>query len=77
MLAPVVDGWILCGLDGPRSLDAEQLRARLPPECRSLALVPDVASGCGVARALARPDDRILVLGSFHTVGPALEWLGV
>jgi folylpolyglutamate synthase/dihydropteroate synthase len=39
--------------------------------------VPDVAAGCGVARALARPDDRILVLGSFHTVGPALEWLGV
>ena len=77
VLAPVVDGWILCGLDGPRSLDAEELRARLPPECRSLALVPDVAAGCGVARALARPDDRILVLGSFHTVGPALEWLGV
>ena len=38
----------------------------------------DVRRICGgVARALARPDDRILVLGSFHTVGPALEWLGV
>jgi dihydrofolate synthase / folylpolyglutamate synthase len=29
------------------------------------------------ARALARPGDRVVVCGSFHAVGPALEWLGV
>ena len=29
------------------------------------------------ARALATPADRVVVLGSFHTVGPALEWLGL
>lgn len=76
-LAGEVDDWILCGLDGPRGLDPEALRARLPARCRSLALVPDVAAGCAVARALAGPRDRIVVLGSFHTVGPALQWLGI
>jgi folylpolyglutamate synthase/dihydropteroate synthase len=26
---------------------------------------------------MARPGDRVVVFGSFHTVGPALEWLGL
>lgn len=76
-LAGEIDDWILCGLDGPRALDAESLRRRLPAACRSVALVPDVPSGCAVARALAGPRDRVVVLGSFHTIGPALQWLGI
>ena len=28
-------------------------------------------------RAMARPGDRVVVFGSFHTVGPALVALGV
>ncbi len=40
-------------------------------------LAGDVAAGCEVARSLAGTADRIVVLGSFHTVGPALEWLGL
>ena len=34
-----------------------------------------VAEGCALARALARPGDRVLVFGSFSTVTAALEWL--
>jgi dihydrofolate synthase/folylpolyglutamate synthase len=76
-LAGEIDDWILCGLDGPRALDAEALRQRLPGACRSVALVPDVPTGCALARAMAGPRDRVVVLGSFHTVGPALQWLGL
>src|ERR1700723_2069290 len=32
-------------------------------------------AGCAAALAHANPSDRILVFGSFHTVGPALDWL--
>jgi len=76
-LQRVIDGWVLVGLPGERGGDPESLRRRLPESCRSLALAPDVEHGCGAALALARPGDRIVVLGSFLTVGPALDWLGI
>ena len=76
-LQGVVDGWVLVGLPGERGGDPEALRRRLPEACRSLALAPDVEHGCGAALALAQRGDRIVVLGSFLTVGPALDWLGL
>jgi dihydrofolate synthase/folylpolyglutamate synthase len=76
-LADSIDAWVLCSLEGPRATDAHELRRRLPAACRSLALAADVPGGCSIARAAARPEDRIVVLGSFHTVGPALEWLRI
>lgn len=76
-LQGVIDGWVLVGLPGERGGDPEALRRRLPETCRSLALAPDVEHGCGAALALARRGDRIVVLGSFLTVGPALDWLGL
>ena len=54
-------------------------RARAAPAARTRAILahaPDVAAGCRAARDAARPGDRILVFGSFLTVGPALEFLG-
>lgn len=77
ILAASIDEWVLCGLPGERGVEAEALRRRLPPSCRSVALAPDIAHGCGTALALSRPGDRIVVFGSFHAVGPALDWLGV
>jgi dihydrofolate synthase/folylpolyglutamate synthase len=76
-LQGVIDGWVLVGLPGERGGDAESLRRRLPEYCRSVVLAPDIEHGCAAALALARPGDRIVVLGSFLTVGPALEWLGL
>lgn len=76
-LQGVIDGWVLVGLPGERGGDPEALRRRLPATCRSLALAPDVEHGCGAALALAQRGDRIVVLGSFLTVGPALDWLGL
>jgi dihydrofolate synthase/folylpolyglutamate synthase len=76
-LAPLVDEWLLAGIQEPRGLDAAALARRLPPGCRVVAQAADIAAACVAARARARPQDRIVVFGSFHTVGPALQWLGL
>ena len=78
LLAPLVEGWVLTGIgDDPRGLSAEALRERMTALRGPVELVDDVQQGCERARALARPGDRIVVLGSFHVVGPALVWLGL
>ncbi|HWZ64204.1 MAG TPA: bifunctional tetrahydrofolate synthase/dihydrofolate synthase [Steroidobacteraceae bacterium] len=76
-LAPLVDHWIVCALAGPRGASAGELLWRLKLATQSVTLADSVVRGCELARALARPGDRVVVFGSFHTVGPALEWLGL
>lgn len=77
-LAPAIDGWILCATDSePRGTSSSQLRARLPQSCVDVAQCNSVEQGCAAARQIAGLDDRIVVTGSFHTVGPALDWLGL
>jgi dihydrofolate synthase/folylpolyglutamate synthase len=76
-LGPAIDGWILAALAGPRAVATGELAARLPTGARLLAQADDVAAACGAARAAAGPGDRIVVFGSFLTVGPALEFLGI
>lgn len=76
-LAPAIDAWVLAGIAEPRGLDAATLAQRLPERCRVVARHETVAAACAAARARAVPGDRIVVFGSFHTVGPALEWLGL
>ena len=76
-LAPLVDTWIVCALPGERGGSAAQLAQRLAlPEARR-TLADSVQHGCELARGAARPGDRVVVFGSFHTVGPALEWLRI
>jgi dihydrofolate synthase/folylpolyglutamate synthase len=76
-LQPALDRWFLCGLEGPRGISAVELAQRLEPIVRDPILADSVNAGCEAARAAARPGDRVVVCGSVHTVGPALEWLGV
>jgi dihydrofolate synthase/folylpolyglutamate synthase len=70
-----VDAWILAALDGPRSIATEALAERLPPGSQVAVHARSVAEACEFAERMAQPADRILVFGSFHTVGPALEYL--
>ncbi len=73
-----VDTWFAATLPPPRGLDAATLSARLGPSVRGpVRAMPSVAAACESARAAARPGDRIVACGSFHVVGPALEWLGL
>ncbi len=76
-LAADIDAWILVALDGPRAVNTRQLAAQLPPNAPVIHHAIDVADGCREARTVTRPGDRVLVFGSFLTVGPALEFLGL
>jgi dihydrofolate synthase/folylpolyglutamate synthase len=71
-----VDDWIVCALPGPRGSSAAETAQRLGP-VHAVMLAQSVAEGCARARERARPDDRVVVFGSFVTVGSALEWLGL
>jgi len=76
-LEPLVDHWIVCALPGPRGTSAETLAQRLRLPTSKVTLAASVEAGCEVAGASAGPGDRVLVFGSFYTVGPALQWLGI
>ncbi len=67
------DAWVIVGLQGARALPPEALAERVRKVgVRVEAVAADVAAGCLVAEALAQAGDRIVVFGSFLTVGPAL-----
>jgi dihydrofolate synthase / folylpolyglutamate synthase len=76
-LAPLIDHWIACALPGARGGSAASLAERLHLRRGEFTLADSVEAGCATARALARPGDRVVVFGSFHSVGPALEWLRI
>jgi dihydrofolate synthase/folylpolyglutamate synthase len=70
------DSWIVVGLHGARALAPDALAARLQSAGAKVeAVAADVAAGCRAAETLAQPGDRIVVFGSFLTVGPALALL--
>jgi dihydrofolate synthase/folylpolyglutamate synthase len=71
-----IDAWFLAALEGPRAVSTAELVARLPERARVSGQAPDVGAACRAARAAAKPGERIVVFGSFLTVGPALEFLG-
>jgi dihydrofolate synthase/folylpolyglutamate synthase len=69
------DAWCAVGLTGERGTTAADLGRVLERELgRPVSTAEDVQAGCAWAASHAVPGDRILVFGSFHTVGPALEW---
>jgi dihydrofolate synthase/folylpolyglutamate synthase len=75
-LRDCVDAWWCASIDGTRGRSG----AALAQVVRNLVSVPvehtdDVAAACAAAAAAASGADRIVVFGSFHTVGPALDWL--
>ncbi|MCW1976612.1 dihydrofolate synthase/folylpolyglutamate synthase [Xanthomonas arboricola] len=75
-LAGCVDQWALAGLEGARGQSAEALRARLQGTAAAQAACHgDVADALRAVLAGARPGDRVLVFGSFHTVADALQAL--
>ena len=77
VMAPLVDEWHFTDLPTPRAATAETLAARLqatpkrPPQATS-AIHPDPRTALAAAMAAADPADRIVVFGSFYTVGGVL-----
>jgi dihydrofolate synthase/folylpolyglutamate synthase len=77
-LAPAArddDAWCAVGLPGERGVSGPDLARVLESALgRAVTTATDVDAGCAWAARHASPGDRVLVFGSFHTVGPALEW---
>jgi dihydrofolate synthase / folylpolyglutamate synthase len=74
-----IDDWLLAGLEaaGPRGIDVSGFAWRLAGTAAGEGgRHPDVESALAAARSRARPGDRILVFGSFHTAAAALRSLG-
>ena len=70
------DAWWLVPTDGTRGLSAAQLAERIAGAVSvAPAFAEDIGAACAAARAAAGEGDRIVIFGSFHTVGPALDWL--
>jgi dihydrofolate synthase/folylpolyglutamate synthase len=76
-LRPAVDAWFAASTEGARALTDHDLCERA--QASGIKMVPagPVAAAMTMAASEARPGDRVLVFGSFHTVGPALARLGV
>nr|WP_295085130.1 bifunctional tetrahydrofolate synthase/dihydrofolate synthase [uncultured Roseateles sp.] len=82
-IAPLVDAWHFCDLEIPRAAKAAELRQQFetlqqasalktPPQL-SLHTHADPLAALAAAAAAADPADRILVFGSFYTVGGVLK----
>jgi dihydrofolate synthase / folylpolyglutamate synthase len=77
-LVNLVDRWYVTQASADRGATAHALSALLGRlGAPSVTAEPDVASACAAARAAANGGDRVLVFGSFHTVGAATTALGL
>ena len=71
-----IDAWWFVTTVGDRGRSGAALAQTVASEVAVPAEVADSPeAGCAAAAATACPADRIVVFGSFHTVGPALDWL--
>ena len=74
---PVIDRWYFTDLPTARAASAAQLQARwlaqTPPATARSATFSDPAAALAAAVAAADPADRIVVFGSFYTVGGVMQ----
>jgi dihydrofolate synthase / folylpolyglutamate synthase len=71
-----IDAWWCASIDGARGRSGQALAKEVQQQVQATVMAADdVASACAAALNAASPQDRIVVFGSFHTVGPALDWL--
>jgi len=75
----IADFWHLVTLEGPRGTDSDILRKELAALGISgnVTVYPSVADALNQIRTMVGPQDRIVVTGSFLTVGAAMKHLRV
>jgi dihydrofolate synthase/folylpolyglutamate synthase len=81
VLEPFVDlieQWFVTQASPDRGATGAELRDTLAAAGgRAISVAANVPAACAAARAAARPGDRVVVFGSFVTVGAATEALGL
>jgi dihydrofolate synthase/folylpolyglutamate synthase len=76
ILEECIDVWWCAPLDGARGRSAVELANEVRSQVSAIVIpAASVAAACEAALKAATPQDRVVVFGSFHTVGPALDWL--
>jgi dihydrofolate synthase / folylpolyglutamate synthase len=75
-LARSAHEWVVCGIDAPRGLGAAELASR-SEVFRDARQASNIQEGMRMAAQQAKPGDRIVVCGSFLTVAPAMQALGL
>ena len=78
LMLPLVDAWHFTSIASPRAASADELAARLAAVQGSAVKATvethaEPAAALAAARATADPADRIVVFGSFYTVGGVME----
>lgn len=76
-LTDTINAWYAVTLEGPRGRTGDEL-ATLLRAAGARAEATDIRKACRIAQTVACPGDRIVVMGSFHTVAPVLAiqpWL--
>jgi len=75
-LRECIDAWWFASTEGARGFDGAALAQQVAAQVKLPGRVcGSVTEACAAAGAAAGAADRIVVFGSFHTVGPALDWL--
>lgn len=76
ILGDQVDRWHMASLGQPRGLNARELSAAIPRAGVKKPVMqhPSVAAALEEVDRRASAGDLVLVFGSFHTVGEAMEW---
>jgi dihydrofolate synthase / folylpolyglutamate synthase len=74
-LGPAVDHWFAATTMGDRGLSSAALAAIGDEAGASMTDAGSIEQAMSAARAASSHADRIVVFGSFHTVGPAFDWL--
>jgi dihydrofolate synthase/folylpolyglutamate synthase len=67
--------WIAASTCGPRGMTDSMLAERARSVGLQMETGGEIRDALRFAAGIARPGDRVVVFGSFLTVGPALEWL--
>jgi dihydrofolate synthase/folylpolyglutamate synthase len=71
-----IDSWWCASIDGTRGRSGAELATLVRDQVAGSVQVADsISSACAAAAAQAGSHDRIVIFGSFHAVGPALDWL--
>ena len=75
-LSSCIDAWWCASTDGERGQSGAQLAETVRGRVAGTVGHRDSpAAACAAALDEASGGDRIVVFGSFHTIGPALDWL--
>jgi len=77
ILDALVDEWWLCPTGEGRGLDVAELALRMGPTRGPHRVFASVHEACAEGLRAAQAGERVLVCGSFHVVGPALDCLGL